>query len=96
MEQRVRRLPKPSPALAATLATAVVFGLALMIGWLTTGPREPLRSAKPVRDDGPAARLVSLHAVAPLPGAPKARAASSPVRVRPLPGKRGKLIVGSG
>jgi hypothetical protein len=84
------RFPRPPLALVVALAAASVFGLALLIGWLTAGTRENLRHVER-RNAVAVPQLVLLGTAARLPAPPPARRArvSHPA---PVP----KVIVGSG
>jgi len=76
------------------VAAAAVFGLALLIGWVTAGTHERLEHAAPVRGSARAPDLPLLRPAAPLPAAPparpKGRATAPPAPEIP------RLIVGSG
>jgi hypothetical protein len=85
------RLTKSSLTLVASLATAAVFAIALLVGWATAGTREDLRRAPSLPAAKPPPRLVQLGAAARLPAPPPSLAARkrSPANVP-------RLIVGSG
>ena len=84
------RIPRPPLTLLVVLAAAAVFGLALLIGWLTAPTRENLRHVER-RNAVTAPRLVLLGSTARLPAAPPVRRTRA-VRAPPIP----KVIVGSG
>ncbi|HEX9379910.1 MAG TPA: hypothetical protein VF891_00300 [Gaiellaceae bacterium] len=85
------RLTRPPLTLVASLAAALAFGIALLVGWATAGTREDLRRAQQQRAPKPPPGLVLLGAATPLPAAPPPR--SSPARkTTHVP----RLIVGSG
>jgi hypothetical protein len=84
------RFPRPPFTLVVALAAASVFGLALLIGWLTAGTRENLRHVER-RNAVAVPQLVLLGAAVRLPAPPpvtRARVSHAP----PVP----KVIVGSG
>jgi hypothetical protein len=85
------RLTRPPLTLVASLAAALAFALALLIGWATAGTREDLRRVHELPAAKPPPRLVLLGAATPLPAAPPER---SPRRTAPPDVPR--LIVGSG
>jgi hypothetical protein len=85
---RLTRLPL---TLVASLAAAVAFGAALLVGWATAGTREDLRSVHELPAPKPPPRLVLLGTARPLPAAPPRRAAR-----RTAPPQAPRLIVGSG
>jgi hypothetical protein len=78
--------------LVASLAAALAFGLALLVGWATAGTREDLQRARPLPAEHAPPRLVLLGRAPALPKAPPARPGT---RVR-NPAKVPRLIVGSG
>ncbi len=84
------RIPRPPLTLVVALAAAAVFGLALLVGWLTAPTRENLRDVER-RNAVTAPQLVLLGSAARLPAAPPARR-SRAVHAPPTP----KVIVGSG
>jgi hypothetical protein len=84
------RFPRPPLTLVVALVAAFVFGLALLIGWVTAGSRENLRHVDR-RTPAAVRQLVVLGSAAALPAPPprrRARASHSPS----VP----KVIVGSG
>jgi hypothetical protein len=86
---RLRRSPL---TLVASLAAALVFAAALLVGWATAGTREDLQRARPLPSPKAPPQLVLLGGAARLPSAPPRRptaAVSSPAKVP-------RLIVGSG
>jgi hypothetical protein len=78
--------------LVASLAAALAFGLALLVGWATAGTREDLQRARPLPAEQAPPKLVVLGRAAALPKAPPGR----PRARVPSPDKTPRLIVGSG
>ena len=84
-----------SPVLVlGLLAAAAIFGLALLVGWVTAGSHERLAHATRLRATRRVAPVPLFRPVAPLPKAPPAR------RVRrasaPAAPQVPRLIIGSG
>jgi hypothetical protein len=73
------------------VAAAAVFGLALLVGWLTAGTHERIDRATRVRTPPAAAAVPLLRRVRPLPAAPPKRAGT-----RAAAPEIPRLIVGSG
>jgi hypothetical protein len=73
------------------VAAAAVFGLALLIGWVTAGTHERLGHASRVRSTPAVSAVPLLQRARPLPAASPARAGSR-TAVPEVP----RLIIGSG
>jgi hypothetical protein len=85
------RFPRPPLTLVVALVSALVFGLALLIGWVTAGTRENLRHVER-RNQVAVPQLVLLGSAARLPAPPPPRKRARTSHAPPVP----KVIVGSG
>jgi hypothetical protein len=88
------RVPGSPVLVLGLVAAAAVFGVALLVGWVTAGTQERLRHAVPVRTTAAVPAVPLLRRAAPLPKAPPARPArrASSRRAVQIP----RLIIGSG
>jgi hypothetical protein len=85
------RLPGSPVLVLGLVAAAAVFGLALLIGWVTAGTHERIGHAARVRTTPAATALPLLRRARPLPTAPPARVGKKAATPQ-IP----RLIIGSG